>query len=162
MEIEKACTPADFKAIDELAQIIWTEHYTPIIGKNQVDYMLEKFQSAAAMQKQVDDGYAYFMLKENSRLIGYLAFKEENEELFLSKIYVEASLRGKGYGRKALHFLEEQAREKHLKAIRLTVNKYNTKSIDAYLKMGFERTRALVMDIGSGFVMDDYEMKKPV
>ena len=42
----------------------------------------------------------------------------------------------------------------------LTVNKYNSSSIEVYKKRGFEITDAAVTDIGSGFVMDDYIMEK--
>ena len=31
--------------IEEMAQVIWHEHYTPIIGEEQVVYMLKKNQN---------------------------------------------------------------------------------------------------------------------
>jgi diphthamide synthase (EF-2-diphthine--ammonia ligase) len=34
--------------VESLAKEIWIEHYTPIIGRPQVDYMLENFQSSQA------------------------------------------------------------------------------------------------------------------
>jgi RimJ/RimL family protein N-acetyltransferase len=42
--------------------------------------------------------------------------------------------------------------------IYLTVNKRNTSSIEAYLRLGFSREGSQVADIGHGFVMDDYVM----
>ena len=45
-------------------------------------------------------------------------------------------------------------------AIELTVNKYNSGTIAAYEKMGFEKVRPAVFDIGGGYIMDDYIMKK--
>jgi hypothetical protein len=44
----------------------------------------------------------------------------------------------------------------------LTVNKYNTSSIKAYLALGFSVTDAVVTDIGEGYSMDDYVMEKTV
>ena len=35
----------DIRKVEELANQIWTQHYTPIIGIDQVRYMLKKFQS---------------------------------------------------------------------------------------------------------------------
>lgn len=148
----------DFLQIETLAREIWEEHYTPIIGAEQVTYMLEKFQSARAMKEQVIEGYEYFMILEEGRLVGYLAFKEEADGLFLSKVYVHSSVRGKGLGKAAIEFVKTEVKNRGLSQIRLTVNKYNHNSIAAYLKMGFEKTRELVMDIGEGYVMDDYEM----
>lgn len=149
-----------FILTEAVARQIWTQHYTPIIGERQVSYMLDKFQSVAAMQKQILEGYEYFLIYSNGKIAGYFSFLPEEEALFLSKIYVLAEMRGHGIGKRALQFIEEEARRDHLKGIRLTVNKYNTQSIQAYLKMGFKQHRAIVMDIGGGFVMDDYEMVK--
>ena len=39
---------------------------------------------------------------------------------------------------------------------------YNSGSLRAYEKMGFHKVRSLVIDIGGGFVMDDYELEKRV
>jgi hypothetical protein len=33
-----------------MAHEVWNEHYVPLIGQAQVDYMVAKFQSAEAMQ----------------------------------------------------------------------------------------------------------------
>lgn len=148
----------DFQQIETLAREIWEEHYTPIIGADQVAFMLDKFQSVEAMQKQVAEGYEYFRIQEADRLVGYLAFKEEADGLFLSKVYIHSSARGKGLGKAAIEFVKAEAQNRGLSKIRLTVNKYNHDSIAAYLKMGFEKTRELVIDIGQGYVMDDYEM----
>ena len=158
MNIVKAGGNQDFLQIETLAHEIWEEHYTPIIGTDQVAFMLDKFQSVKSMQKQAQEGYEYFMILEEGRLVGYLAFKEEADGLFLSKVYVHSSVRGKGLGKAAIEFVKTEVKNRGLSQIRLTVNKYNHNSIAAYLKMGFEKTRELVMDIGEGYVMDDYEM----
>ena len=52
IEIKSAETSDDFQTLEDLATIIWTEHYTPIIGIEQVAYMLDKFQTSEAMKKQ--------------------------------------------------------------------------------------------------------------
>ena len=63
-----ATSSHQLKTIEELAYIIWNEHYTPIIGKAQVDYMLNKFQNVESISKQIEDGYAYFTInyKDNA------------------------------------------------------------------------------------------------
>jgi ribosomal protein S18 acetylase RimI-like enzyme len=145
-----------------LAEEIWTEHYTPIIGKEQVEYMLGKFQSKDAVSEQLRNGCRYFLMEENDSFIGYLAIQPKGDELFLSKIYFKSAIRRKGYGRKAIQFLETLAREGRFKKITLTVNKNNTGSIKAYEKIGFRNVGSIVQDIGNGFVMDDYKMEKAV
>ena len=41
--IRKAETNEDLQEIAALADVIWHEHFTPIIGKEQVEYMLSRF-----------------------------------------------------------------------------------------------------------------------
>lgn len=59
-----------------------------------------------------------------------------------------------------MDFVQVKARELSLNSISLTVNKNNTNSINAYKKMGFVTVESIVMDIGEGYVMDDYKMRK--
>ena len=58
--IRKAETNEDLQEIAALADVIWHEHFTPIIGKEQVEYMLSRFQSYPALQDQVLTGYEYY------------------------------------------------------------------------------------------------------
>ncbi len=156
----KATIDLDFKQIAVLGKIIWTEHYTPIIGSEQVTYMLAKFQSEIAIKNQVQEGTEYYIINLEDTSVGYLSFYKKDHSLFLSKLYVLGTERGKGIGKSAMLFLEEKRVGINCKSISLTVNKYNTDSIKAYEKMGFEKIDSVVMDIGNGYVMDDYVMKK--
>ena len=160
IKIENAKHKAEYKTIADLAAVIWTEHYTPIIGVDQVNYMLEKFQSEKAIANQIGNDVKYYIIYDDERPAGYISYKLEAEHLFLSKLYVKSNSRGKGLGRHAIEFIVNQAHKSKCKAIRLTVNKYNSNSIKAYQKLGFIKTETVVMDIGNGFVMDDFVMIK--
>jgi ribosomal protein S18 acetylase RimI-like enzyme len=155
-------TENQIEIVESLAGEIWTEHYIPIIGREQVDYMLDRFQSKQAISEQIRAGVLYFLMKEDNEFIGYIAVQPKGAELFLGKIYVKSSRRAKGYGKKAVHFAETLAQERGLRKIVLTVNKNNVNAIKAYEKMGFRNVGSLVQDIGDGFVMDDYAMEKTV
>jgi RimJ/RimL family protein N-acetyltransferase len=159
---EEVFTEAQIQTVEKLAYEIWNEHFTPIIGKAQVDYMLDKFQSAKAVSEQLEQGYQYYLLKTDAGFFGYTGVQPKDDELFLSKLYIGASHRGKGYGRKVVQFIESLAREKGLDEITLTVNKNNLDTIKAYEQFGFENLGPIVQDIGGGFVMDDYRMAKAV
>jgi RimJ/RimL family protein N-acetyltransferase len=161
VQFKLAKTNLDFKTISVLAKNIWTEHYTPIIGLDQVNYMLEKFQSEIAIQNQINiDSYKYYLIINENTAIGYLSIKNNDDALFLSKIYIDKSCRGKGFGKIAINFIEEKAKDLNCQKIYLTVNKYNMNSIMAYQKIGFIKTEELVIDIGNGYVMDDFRMEK--
>jgi len=153
-------------AIAELAGEIWREHYTPIIGAAQVEYMLAKFQSVERIRTDIEnEGYIYFTARhiKHNKLAGYAACKPEDGYLLLSKIYVHKNNRGYGYSRS---FLEEAVAlckwEYNYGKIRLTVNKNNAGAVAAYNKMGFETIDSVKTDIGGGFYMDDYVMELPV
>ena len=150
----------DISKLAHMAKEIWEEHYTPIIGKDQVNYMVEKFQSESAIIQQIKDDYIYFIITRNKQHIGYLCFIKKNKinSLFLSKIYLKKPFRRMGCGRKMIQFVIQQASKLKCQSITLTVNKYNKNTILAYQKLGFIQKRELVIDIGNGFVMDDFEM----
>ncbi|MBN2314955.1 MAG: GNAT family N-acetyltransferase [Sedimentisphaerales bacterium] len=159
---EEVFAEAQIQKVEDLAYEIWNEHFTPIIGKAQVDYMLEKFQSVKAIAGQIEQGFQYYLLRTDEGFFGYTGIQQKDDELFLSKLYIKSSERGKGYGRKVVQFLEGMARDQGLEKITLTVNKNNQDTIKAYEKFGFVVMGPIVQDIGGGFVMDDYQMAKPI
>jgi diamine N-acetyltransferase len=151
---------ADIEVIAAMARAIWYEYYVPLIGRTQVDYMVGKFQTAQAMQQQVREGYEYFMVHRDVAPIGYIAIQPRDDgSLFISKLYLLREARGGGTGRVIMTFIEEWARQRGLGRLWLTVNKGNP-AVRAYERMGFRNAEAIVVDIGGGFVMDDFRMEK--
>ncbi|KGJ99213.1 GNAT family N-acetyltransferase [Thalassotalea sp. ND16A] len=149
----------DIDQVVDIARIIWTEHYTPIIGIEQVEYMLSNFQSAETITEQISTGsYQYYLIKNSSEVVGYIGLQLKAEEVFLSKIYVLTSQRGTGIGKLSMQFIKALATKYNLPKISLTVNKYNSDSIAAYYKFGFIKTAEVCTDIGQGYVMDDIVM----
>lgn len=155
--IRPAKTDTDIQNIAILANEIWHQHFIPIIGLEQVEYMVDKFQSYPAITNQVqNDGYEYFQILVDDKLAGYTGVHAENGALFLSKLYIHESFRGQHLATKALNFLIELCKERKLEKIWLTCNKYNSNTLAIYDHLGFEVTDEQVADIGNGFVMDDY------
>ena len=157
MDFEKLASN-DARAVSEMSSIateIVREHYDPIIGEEQNTYMLEKFQSEDAIRGQIDHGSEYYFVSEGPRRVGFMAFYPREKAMYLSKLYLYKSERGKGYGRQMLNFIIEKAREAGLSSIELNVNKNNA-TIKIYEKLGFELLRTEKIDIGSGYYMDDY------
>jgi len=149
------------QTVVNLAREIWIEHYVKIIGIAQVEYMLNKFQSTEAIKIQInEDNYEYYLIESNGTYVGYFAFQFKDKELFLSKIYVISSERGKGLAKAAFKFIEDIGKENSLNKIYLTVNKENKNSITTYEKIGFKKVGTPITDIGNGYVMDDYKLEK--
>ena len=150
--------------VANLAKEIWQEHYLPIVGQEQIDYMLEKYQCERAITKQLTDGYEYYTVTYNERSAGYMAIVSNisDTSLMISKIYVRKSDRGCGLGKQMLEFTEALCRQRKIKKIWLTVNKNNKHSIEWYTQMGFTNHGSVIQDIGGGFVMDDFQMEKNI
>lgn len=142
-----------------LAREIWEEHYMSLLGQEQIDYMLDKFQSPEAIKEQMQDGYRYFFLHNGGETAGYLGIQLKNKELFLSKLYVREAFRQKGIAKDVLSFLKELCKKEKLSKIWLTVNRHNDGSVAAYKKMGFHTVREQDAEIGNGYIMDDYIME---
>ncbi len=153
-------TVDDINELVIIAREIWREHYPPIIGIEQVEYMLENFHSKDVITVEITQhNYAYYLIKNNNGVIGYIGIQLKGDDLFLSKIYIRSSERGNGIGKASMNFIKDLALENNMNRISLTVNKNNTGSIAAYYRLGFIKTGDICVDIGGGFKMDDIQME---
>ena len=159
--IKKVTNIKDIKTTANLAHKVWNHHYVPIIGQEQVDYMLEKIQSEKAITNQIDTDYEYYLLYDDDKAIGYLGLRPNlpEEKLMISKIYVDHTIRGKGYGYQLLEFTKQLCTDRSIATIWLTVNRHNTNTINWYKKRGFKITEEKQFDIGKGYIMDDYVLE---
>jgi RimJ/RimL family protein N-acetyltransferase len=165
MQIIEVKNQEQIKIVVELADIIWRQHYASLLSKEQIDYMLKKFQSYDAVINQISrENYQYFLMENDKTFQGFFAIipKLQEKELFLSKIYIKKEVQGKGYGRQSIAFMTSIAKKEGLKAITLTVNRGNMNSIEAYKKIGFTIIQEMDAQIGEGFVMNDYKMRLEV
>jgi GNAT superfamily N-acetyltransferase len=150
--------------VERLAREIWTDHFEPIIGVPQVEYMLKEFQSVAAIRRYLTEGYKYYLVYSDALPVGYMGIlsRSDSGELFLSKFYLLQEYRGRGMGRQMMEFIKAFARENGLKKISLNTNKRNLDTIRFYEKAGFVKRCSDVIDIGCGFVADDWLMEMAV
>jgi ribosomal protein S18 acetylase RimI-like enzyme len=161
-EIKLVTEEDEIQCVADLAHEIWNQHFVPIIGQKQVDYMLGKFQSAPVIAEQVSHGYEYYLVSHDKRPVGYFALIPNLAEssVMLSKIYLRQEVRGHGLGRSMMKFILEHCQKLAARELWLTVNRHNASSIAFYESIGFVKAKTLVQDIGNGFVMDDYKMVK--
>ncbi len=158
-----AATVDDIPVVAALAEVIWREHYPAIISHAQIDYMLARGYSAEALGAFVhDEGAGLAILVVGGSPAGFAAWCRADEPATtkLDKLYVLASARGTGGGRRLIEHVETAARADRSGALILNVNKHNAKAIAAYRACGFAIRDEVVADIGGGFVMDDFVMAK--
>ena len=162
VEMLTVTTPGDIGSVAELAHAIWNQHYVPIIGQAQTDYMLAKFQNASAIAQQISAGYQYYLVMADGVQAGYFAIvpNQTDHTALLSKIYVSRDRRGTGLGKAIMTFVEARCNEMDIWELWLTVNRHNADSIAFYRHVGFAVLEDVVQDIGNGFVMVDYKMVK--
>jgi diamine N-acetyltransferase len=160
MEI-KLATLSDIPIIHKLAHTIWPSAYGAILSAEQLAYMLELIYSAQALQQQFAV-QIFVLIYDNAEPVGFAAYEQFQQKLKLHKIYVLPQTQGTGVGKHLLQYVLQQALDKHCQALYLNVNKFNKNAIAFYTKQGFAVASEEVIDIGNGFVMDDYVMEKQV
>ena len=143
-----------------LADSIWHEYFPCILTGEQIDYMVDRFQSEHAMREQVaEHGYRYYFIESDGSVIGYTGIVPEGDRLFISKVYLLEGCRGKGIGKRMFGEIDSYARAHGLTEEYLRVNKGNP-TVEIYRNSGFSVTDTVTSDIGNGYVMDDYVMTK--
>lgn len=162
LKVRRVTEPATIATVSKLAGDIWWNHYTPIIGAGQVEYMLKRFQSPAAIAQQLASGYQYFLLFSGARPSGYFAWlaDADQQSLHISKLYIDKTRQRSGLGSQIITLAEQHCQTRGFRRIWLTVNRHNQLAIDFYVRNGFVNNGNLVQTIGGGFVMDDYRMVK--
>lgn len=141
----------------KLAHTIWHEYYLPLLGQEQVSYMLKTFQSTEKIIADIaENKVEYFIIEADEKEIGYAGIEWQEDSLFISKLYLLKEVRGKGYAYQLIQTFIQKAKERSKRTMTLTVNKDNKDSIRFYEKVGFKRIDSVVSPIGNDFVMDDY------
>ncbi len=161
IKLRRVESPDDVTKISDMAHKIWREHYIDIIGAEQVEYMLDRFQSEEAVRRQmVNENYEYFIIEAKGEEAGYCAVQisRDKKKMFISKLYLYEECRRMGIGTQTVKELAKIAKDDGCGAMWLTVNKNNSDAIRAYEASGFSITDSVVTHIGGGFVMDDYIM----
>jgi len=163
LEFRPVLSDGDIGGVACMADEIWHEYWPGIIGSAQTDYMVEAFQSASAITAAIrEEGYEYWVLEAEGRRVGYAAVRVEapDARLFISKVYLFAAERGRGFASEAIAFFEALCHGRGLTTMYLSVNKHNELALRAYRAKGFAVVGASVKGIGQGFFLDDYLMEK--
>ena len=153
---------SDIPLIRQLADEIFRYTYRVILTPEQIDYMMEWMYSVDSLEKQMNEGHQFFIPEEESVPIGYMSVQHEDEHIFhLQKLYLLSSLQGKGYGKSLLQYAMKYIHSVHPQScyMRLNVNRYNTKAVDFYTRMGMKKVYEGDFHIGNGFYMNDYIME---
>lgn len=153
----------DIWIIQALSNQIWPHTFRDILTEEQMRYMMNMMYSSHALEDQMEKhGHHYLLIKDGDEYIGYTSYEigyKSSELTKIHKIYVLPSTQGKGIGRKLIAEIETIARKCNDKGLILNVNRYNP-AIEFYKLQGFDIVGEEDIDIGNGFLMEDYIMQK--
>jgi diamine N-acetyltransferase len=157
----KQASPKDAITIRHLAIQTWWPTYSPILAKDQIEYMLEAIYSEEILTKSIQSGAQTFLiLEDNETPVGfgsYGSWTEDSSKWKIHKLYVLPSLHKTGYGTQLLNGIIERAHKSEITNIVLNVNRQNP-ALTFYQKMGFKILREEDIPIGP-YWMNDYVMQ---
>lgn len=160
MEIKKVAVN-QVSIIKDLAYKIWPNAYGKILSEEQMDYMLELIYSEESLKKQIEKKHQFYLVEDHDKkYLGFVSFEIncEPHKTKIQKIYILPETQGKGIGKLLFEKVKVEAVKENQKTIFLNVNKFN-KAQEFYSKLGFTITKEEIIDIGKGYVMDDYVME---
>ncbi len=155
------CNKDQLSIVSDLAYAIWPATYGEILSKAQLDYMLANFYAITNLENQMDAGQVFELIFEDNNVIGFVSYEfncKKTKLLKIHKIYLLPEKQGKGFGKFMIDKIVRIAKSNDQKGVFLNVNKYN-KAKFFYEKAGFVVSKEEVIDIGNGYVMDDYVME---
>ncbi|MBK8701062.1 MAG: GNAT family N-acetyltransferase [Saprospiraceae bacterium] len=154
----------DIPCIQQIAYSTWPKAFRSILSEEQISYMLEMMYSEVALVTQIiDKGHRFIIASINNEDVGFLSYETDFQgscDTRIHKLYVLPKWHGKGMGQTLLNDLHNRVKYK-AEALVLNVNKYN-RAIHFYQNQGFEIIAEEVIEIGNGYVMDDYVMRKVI
>ncbi|SEO13100.1 Ribosomal protein S18 acetylase RimI [Flavobacterium sp. CF108] len=154
---------SDIKIIQEITNITWPITYGEILTKEQLDYMLGLFYSEEALAKQIENKeQLFYLISDSESTIGFIGIEHNYNNKAITKIhkiYLLPETQGKGYGKIVFESIEKLALENNSTALLLNVNRFNT-ALNFYKKLGFEIKETVDIEIGNGYLMEDYVMGK--
>lgn len=162
MHTIRSASVEDIPLIQELSHEIWHEVYPSVISMEQIEYMLESMYSTEALKEQIIQLKHHFLILESEgEAVGFASYSIKSElepgRYRLHKLYVRTRLHGKGLGKSMIRHICSLIIQKHGSELELNVNKRNP-AVSFYEHLGFYREKETKIDIGNGFVMDDYLM----
>ncbi|NDV69585.1 GNAT family N-acetyltransferase [Dysgonomonas sp. 25] len=151
--------------IYDIAEQAWADTYGHILSQEQIDYMLDMMYSPQAIDDQINKrGHHFYLIREDASACwqGFVSYEYDYQgahKTKLHKLYVLPSCHGLGFGRILIEKVCEDARKHGNKSVLLNMNRNNA-TLGFYKHMGFEIIGEEDIDIGNGFLMEDYIFEK--
>ncbi len=157
ISIERA-KESDAGVIRDLALATWYPTYSPVLDKEQIDFMLAQSYSISALQQGMRDGAEFFLFLEDGIAQGFMSLSIHPDKIRIDKLYLLPETQGRGFGASLIDFAANEAKKHGRLLLELNVNR-NNKAYHFYLKQGFEVVETVDIPYYQ-FVLNDYVMQK--
>lgn len=159
----KEASIADISTIQDVANTTWPITYGEILSKEQLDYMMDLIYSDESLINQIQkQEQLFYIVYEEASVLAFIAIEHNYKDEAVTrihKIYILPEAQGKGIGKLLIDAVQKLANENNSTSLSLNVNRFN-KALAFYQKLGFEIIAEENIEIGNGYLMEDYKMEK--
>ena len=150
----------EIPAIIDLAWKIWPLWYEPIIGPEQVVFMLDQIYNSDAISNQIEKGQAFYLVSLKGKNVGFFSINTGKDSTCrLEKLYLLPELKGNGIGKFMLMQAENLA-VGSCRKMQLNVNRFNP-SLEFYLHQGYKIVNEVDIPFGP-FFLNDFVLGKEI
>lgn len=155
----------DIWRIQKIAHNTWPSTFKNILSEKQLYYMLDLMYSSRELEKRMNSVSQFYGYFEEDDCHGFLAVSEFSKVahpyLKINKLYVLPNQQGKSLGKALFNKAIDLTKNKRYSFLRLNVNRFN-RSIGFYEKLGMVNIETIDIDIGNGYLMEDFVMQLEV
>ncbi len=153
--------PNEFNIVQDIARRTWPVAYREILSNAQLEYMLSLFYSIEALNKNADNGHRFLIAREAGVVVGFASYELNHlpRQIHIHKIYVLPEAQGRSIGKSLMDQIESIALKFDQTILSLNVNRQNIAQ-HFYKKIGYSISRSVDIEIGKGYLMEDFIMEK--
>ena len=157
----RSATQSDFESIIEIANTTWPQTYGEILSAEQLAFMLDLFYTEKALDKNRREGQIFLIVMCSNKAVAFASYQNNFDEntTHIHKIYVLPEMHKRGIGAMLMTEIEKRSKAFGDQFLSLNVNRYNNAK-DFYTRLDFEVVREIDIEIGNGYLMEDFIMKK--
>jgi len=153
---------SEIPAIQLIARETWPETFREILSPEQIEYMLGWMYASDVLADQMQHkGHHFILAFCDGFPVGFCGYEPHfagTPITRIHKIYLLPRMQGKGVGIALMKYVRSQALQVGDRTLNLNVNRFN-KAVGFYQKIGFSIVREENIDIGRGYLMEDYVME---
>lgn len=163
IDFVQVTNPDHVTKVVDLADEIWRECYKDLLSHDQIEYMVDGYQSGNTVTKRmINEGFDYYLLNNGNNVIGFISVMKDEDTLAISNVYLLKDYRDKGYIDLLIKKISKKCIGTSISKVEITVNKLNKEVIEIFNKYEFVKKDSYIQDIGDGYTIDNYILEKKI